>query len=166
MQLGLGAVIPIGRYDAALAGSHGVTVGNNIWDIAPITGFTYTTSPIFAEGTEVSARFYLNNYLTNPATDFTTGSLLNVDFAVTERIGRVQAGLTGVYINQIEDDRLSGIRIPPDGRRAETLSLGLVGVYDLPKKGMSIKLKGVTTIFGENVPGSYGFSLSFIKKIF
>ena len=166
VQLGLGVVIPVGAYDVDLAQSNGVTLGNNIWDFAPITGFTYTTSPIFSDGTEISARFYLNNYLTNPDTEFSTGSLLNVDFAVTEKIGRFQAGLTGVYIKQVEDDRLFGIPLENDGNRAETLSLGLIGVYDLPKKGMSIKLKGVTTVFGENVPDTYGISLSFVKKLF
>lgn len=95
LQLAFGTVIPVGSYDATIARSNGVTLGNNIWDFAPIIAATYVTRPILAEGTEISAKLYWNNYLTNPATHYSTGALLNVDFAVTERIGRFQAGLAG-----------------------------------------------------------------------
>jgi hypothetical protein len=64
------------------------------WDFAPTVGLTYTTPPIIAEGTEISARFFWNNYLENPLTFYRTGDLLDLEFAVSERIGRFQVGVT------------------------------------------------------------------------
>ena len=51
--------------------------------------------PILAEGTEISAKLYWNNYLRNPETGCATGDLINIDFAITERIGRFQVGVAG-----------------------------------------------------------------------
>lgn len=165
-QVGLGAVVPVGHYSASDARTHGITVGNNYWDIAPMAAFTYTTPPIFADATEFSAKAYLNRYLENPATNYQSGSLLNVDFAVTERIGRFQAGLAGLYAEQLTDDRQFGAVIPPDGRQANVLGLGLVGVYDLPEHASAIKLKALGTVAGENVVDGFGISLTFFKKLY
>ena len=85
------------------------------------------------EGTEISAKLYWNNYLTNPTTQYTTGTLLNVDFAVSERIGRFQVGMAGFYAVQVEDDKLFGVTISPDGRRAEVLNLGGIFAVDMPE---------------------------------
>ena len=63
---GFGVVIPVGTYDASDPTEQALSIGNNIWDLAPIVAFTYTTRPLLAEGTEISARFYWNNYLENP----------------------------------------------------------------------------------------------------
>ena len=116
---GFGVVIPAGGFDSSSPTEQALSIGNKIWDLAPTVGFTYTTSPIFAEGTEVSARLYWNNYLENPETHYLTGQLLNLDFAITERIGRFQVGAAGFYAFQVEDDKLFGVPIPPDGRQAE-----------------------------------------------
>ena len=164
VALGFGAVLPVGTYDASVANNQGLSIGNNIWDFAPIVAFTYMTPPIIAEGTEVSAKLYWNNYLTNPATQYSTGSLLNVDFAVTERIGRFQVGLTGFYAVQVADDKQFGVVIPPDGRRSEILNLGGVLVYDMPEYGASMKIKGVTTLVTANTVKSYGIVVGLIKK--
>jgi hypothetical protein len=99
----------VGKIRRPSAPDSGLSVGNNIWDVAPTVAFTYTTPPILAEGTELSAKFYWNNYLTNPATQYQTGTLLNVDFALTERIGRYQLGLAGLYAVQVEDDKINGV---------------------------------------------------------
>src|SRR5262249_9458680 len=111
---GFGMVIPVGRYNVTDATLQGISIGNNTWDFAPIVGFTYTTRPIIAEGTEVSARLYWNNYLTNPATQYSTGTLLGLDFAITEHFGRIQAGLAGIYETQLTDDRQFGVPVLPD----------------------------------------------------
>jgi hypothetical protein len=162
--LGFGAVLPTGKYDAQEAASQGLTMGNNIYDFAPTVAFTYTTPPILAEGTEVSAKLYWNNYLTNPATHYSTGSLLNVDFAVSERIGRFQIGVTGFYAVQVADDKLFGVPIPPDGRRAEFLSLGGVLAFDMPEFGASVKVKAVSTVIAANTVRSSGMVIGWVKK--
>ena len=97
LAFGAGAVIPVGRYSATDAISQGLTIGNNIWDFAPTVAFTYVTRPILADGTEFSAKLYWNNYLENPATKYRTGDLVNIDFAISEKIGRVQLGVAGYY---------------------------------------------------------------------
>jgi hypothetical protein len=163
---GFGTVVPVGKYNAVDATTQGLSIGNNIWDLSPIVALTYMTKPLIAEGTEISAKFYWNNYLTNPATQYATGSLLDLDFAVTERIGRFQLGVAGFYATQIADDKQFGIRIPPDGRRGSALDLGGVLAYDMPEYGASVKIKGLATVINENTVGSYGISVGFIKKLY
>jgi hypothetical protein len=157
-------VIPTGKYNVNDATLQGLTIGNNIWDFSPIVGFTYTTRPIIAEGTEITARLFWNNYLANPATQYATGSLLNVDFAVSEHIGRFQAGLAGLYLTQIADDTQFGVPLPPDGRRSEVLDLGPVVVYDLAEYGASVKVKALKSIVNVNTVKSWGVVLGWIKK--
>ena len=53
-------------------------------------------------------RFFWNNYLENRDTHYQTGDLLDLEFAVSERIGRFQVGVTGFYAFQVEDDELLG----------------------------------------------------------
>jgi hypothetical protein len=164
VSLGFGMVVPIGRYNAIDATVQGISIGNNIWDFAPIVGFTYTTRPLLAEGTEITARLFFNNYLTNPATQYATGTLLNTDFAVTEHVGRWQLGLAGFYTAQVDDDRQFGVALPPDGRRTRVLDLGGVLVYDLPEYGSSIKLKALHTVISENNVKAGGVAVGWIKK--
>ena len=165
VALGFGAVIPIGKYDAVDATTQGLSIGNNIWDFAPIVAFTYTTKPILAEGTEFSAKFYWNNYLTNPATQYSTGSILNLDFAISERIGRFQIGPAGFYTVQVADDKQFGVPIAPDGRRTKVLMLGGVLGYDMPEYGAAMKLKVLATAITENTVNSFGISFAWIKKL-
>jgi hypothetical protein len=164
VSLGFGIVVPIGRYNVVDATVQGISIGNNIWDFAPIVGFTYTTRPLLAEGTEITARLFWNNYLTNPATQYTTGTLLNVDFAVTEHVGRWQLGLAGFYTMQIDDDRQFGVPLLPDGRRTRVLDLGGVLVYDLPEYASSIKIKALHTVITENNVKAGGVAVGWIRK--
>jgi len=164
ISLGFGVLIPNGRYDAELATTRGLRNGNNIWDFAPTVAFTYVTEPFLADGTEVSAKLYWNNYLDNPATHYSTGSLVNTDFAISERIGRFQIGLAGTYGTQVEDDEQFGVPLEPGGRRAEGLSLGGVLAYDMPEFGASIKVKGLVTVITHNTTESYGIALGWVRQ--
>ena len=162
--VGFGAVFPAGDYDPTDVTSQALSIGTNVYDFAPTVALTYTTRPILVEGTEFSAKAYLNNYLANPETDYSSGTLVNVDFAVSERIGRFQIGLAGFYVIQLADDKQFGIPIPPDGRRAEVLQLGGVLNYDIPEHFASLKVKGLTTVIAKNSVRSYGVVLGWIKK--
>jgi hypothetical protein len=164
VSLAFGVVVPMGKYNVNDATLQGISVGNNIWDFAPIVGFTYTTPPILAEGTEITGRLFWNNYLTNPATQYATGLLLNLDFAVSEHIGRFQGGLAGLYITQIADDTQFGVRVPPDGRRAEVFELGPVLAYDLPEYGASVKIKALKSLYSINAVNAWGVAVGWIKK--
>jgi hypothetical protein len=166
ISFGLGAVLPAGQYDVKLATSHAITAGNNTFDIAPSFAFTFTTPPLIGEGTEVSAKTYLNNYATNPETRYLAGTLLNVDFAISERFGRFQAGLAGFYATQVIDDKLNALRVEPDGRRAELLMLGPVVNYDMPEIGAAVKVKVVQSVVVKNTVNNYVGVLSFVKKLY
>jgi hypothetical protein len=165
VEAGIGMVFPTGRYDATVQQNEGLTLGSHTWDFAPLASVTYTSAPILAEGTEFSARMYWNNYLTNTDTNYKTGDLINVDFAVTEHIGRFQVGLAGAFFTQLEDDWVNGVAIPPDGRQATLLSLGGVAAYDMPEIGGSLKVKAMTGIIAENFVNSYGIAVTFVKKL-
>ena len=161
---GFGVVFPVGTYDGLTPTSQALSIGNNTWDFAPTFGFTYTTRPILAEGTELSFRFFWNNYLENPFTHYSAGDLLDFEFALTERIGRIQVGVTGFYAFQDEDDEILGVRVPPDGRRAKNLELGPVVNYDIPALNSSIKIKGLTTLVTENTVQSWAIVAGWVRK--
>jgi hypothetical protein len=126
IDVGLGAVLPVGRYDPNIRATNGITVGNNTLDIAPSVAFTFTTPPLLAEGTEFSAKIYYNEYRTNPATHYHSGSLIDVDFALTEHIGRFQIGPAGTYLDQVANDKINGVTVGPDGNKIKVLVLGPV----------------------------------------
>lgn len=163
--LGVGIVFPMGEYTAADPLRQAISPGSNIWDFAPTAGFTYTTAPILAEGTEISVRAYWNNYLENRETHYLMGDILNIDFALTEHIGPLQIGVTGYYATQIEDDELFGRQAPPDGRQAEAFGIGGVAIYDLPQHAMSLKLKAVTsTPHAEYTVEAWSVTFATLKK--
>jgi hypothetical protein len=165
IAVAFGVILPIGQYDAMESNTQGLSMGNNLYDFAPSFAFTYTTPPMIAEGTEFSAKLYWNNYLTNPATHYSTGSLLNLDFAISEHIGRFQVGLAGVYVAQVADDKQFGVVLPPDGRRTQVLSLGAVVAYDMPEHFASVKIKAMTNATAANTAKSQGVVLSLFKKL-
>lgn len=164
ISAGVGAVFPVGQYNVQQVTQQGIGMGNNIFDIAPSVAITYTTPPLLAEGTELSAKLYWNKYGINSATQYQTGDFVTVDFAVTERYGRFQLGVTGTYGFQFADDKQFGIPVPPDGRRSEVLLFGGIFVYDMPEYAMSMKIKAVTSIIAANAVRSQDLTIGFIKK--
>jgi hypothetical protein len=165
ISTGIGAMLPVGLYDPRIQASNGVTVGSNTLDVAPSIAFTYTTPPLLAEGTEFSSKIYLNNYARNPDTDYRSGKNVNIDFAVSEHIGRWQVGAAGYYLRQFTDDLRGGITVAPDGRRSEVLSLGGVVNYDIPEHKAAIKFKIRTSMFAYNTAMLTAFYLTFAKKL-
>ena len=161
--LGFGVVFPTGEYDAALSYGSGPVIGTNIYDFAPSIAINYVTPPILADGTEFAAKLYWNNYTENGDTNYHSGQLISIDFAMTERIGLVQAGITGTYSKQIEDDRFNGIPISPDGRRFEVLTLGGVVQVDIPELKAAVRAKAVSTVHVENSVESWGITLAWLQ---
>lgn len=159
---GFGVVFPAGSYDDTTRTRQVLSMGTNIWDFAPALGVTYTTAPILAEGTEFSAKAYWNNYLENPSTQFWTGDVINVDFAVSERIGRWQVGLAGVYGVQTDTDERAGVPLP--NTEALALLLGPVVNYDMPASRSSVKAKMLRTVYAENYVESLTFALTWHRK--
>ena len=166
LNLGIGAVLPIGTYNQQTQAMNGVSPGNNTLDIAPSVAVTYTTTPLFRDGTEFSAKLYWDNYFTNPATQYHASPLLDVDFAVTEHVGRFQVGPAGFYIFQTGLDRQDGAILAPDGRRLEYMALGGVINYDMAEHDAAIRFKANTTLFSENGVVAKLFIISFAKKFY
>jgi hypothetical protein len=166
VSLGLGAVLPVGKYEPDLRATNAISLGNNIWDIAPSIAVTYTTPPLIAEGTEFSGKLYWNNYSTNPDSQYQAAPLLDLDFAITEHFGRFQAGLAGIHAFQMGADRQFGIVVPPDGRRLEFTALGLVVNYDMPNLGAAIRFKALSIVDGQNTGISNSATIGFAKKLF
>jgi hypothetical protein len=164
ISAGIGAVFPIGQYNVRQVTQQGIGMGNNIFDIAPSFGITYTTPPIFAEATELSAKLYWNKYAINSATQYQTADLVTVDFALTERYGRFQLGVTGTYAVQFAGDKQFGVTVPPDGHRSEVLLLGGILVHDMPEYAMSMKIKAVSSVVAANAVRSQNLTIGFIKK--
>jgi hypothetical protein len=166
IALGLGGVLPVGQYDANLQRFNGVSLGNHTFDLAPSVAVTYTTPPILDEGTEFSAKVYWNQYWTNPVTQYKASPLVDIDFAVTEHVGRFQVGLAGVYLRQVGEDTQNGIVVPPDGRRLEYLALGGVANYDIAQWGAAIRVKMLTTVLVKNGGASNVLAIGVAKKLY
>jgi hypothetical protein len=163
---GLGAVVPIGQYDPQLQRSNGISLGNNTFDLAPSLAVTYTTPPLLFEGTEFSAKLYWNQYWENPQTHYKSSPLIDLDFAITEHIGRFQGGFTGVFFRQVSEDMQNGVAVLPDGRRAEYLALGGVLNTDIAEWGAAIKIKALTTVLAKNAGESKVIVIGFAKKFY
>ena len=163
--VGFGVVIPVGSFDSRSPLTQALSLGTNIWDFAPTVALTYTTRPILADGTELSAKFYWNTYLNNSTTDYSTGDLLDIDFALTEHIGRFQVGLAGFYAWQIADDKTGGAVIPPDGRQVDVLQLGGVAAYDMPEHDASVKVKALDRRAGVEYADLLGRGLQLDEEV-
>jgi hypothetical protein len=166
LNFGLGVVLPIGNYNQQTQVMNGVTPGSKTFDLAPTVAVTYTTPPLIADGTEFSAKFYWDNYATNPVTQYHASPLFDVDFAVTEHVGRFQLGPAGFYVFQSGLDQQLGAIVPPDGRRLEYMALGGVINYDMAEYNASIRFKANTTVLSENGVVAKLLVVTFAKKFF
>ena len=164
LLVGFGALFPTGRFSNSDPLGQALSPGSHVWDFAPSLALTYTSPPLIGEGTEITGKFFANNYLTNPVTHYHTGTLLDLDFAVSEHLGRVQAGLAGSYAVQVRDDTLHEVSVAPDGRRFEALTVGPVLSYDLPEYAASLKIKALRSVFTVNAPTSYLVITSWVQR--
>ena len=105
-----------------------------------------------------------NNTWDFAPTRYHAGDVLNLDFAVTEHVGRFQVGAAGLYVSQIADDKLRGVRIPPDGRRGETLQMGTVLAYDMPESASSVKIKALTSVYAVNTVSAWTVTATWVRK--
>jgi hypothetical protein len=166
ISAGIGVVVPVGKYEPQLRATNGLSIGNNIWDVAPTIAVTYTTPPLLAEGTELSAKLYWNNYGINPDTQYQASPLVDVDFAISEHIGKFQVGFAGTYLFHTGEDWQHGVVVPPDGRRLEYMALGGVLNYDMPEIAAAVPVKVLSTVLGRNIGISQVIAVSFAKKLF
>lgn len=131
-------IFPIGNYTP----NKDITIGHNVYFFIPNFAFTYLTRPNFlGDGLEFSSAMFFDFASKNNHTNYSTGLVGDIDFAVTERMGNWQAGLAGYYAQQWQQDIQNGMPVAPNGKKLFTLALGPVVAYDIPKWHASVKLK-------------------------
>lgn len=161
---GLGVTIPTGRYDK----DKPVNTGGNTWIISPNIAVTYLTGPEYSlggDGTELSARLFYSMPQKNSATDFDSGTVVNVDWAITERYGNWQVGIAGQQAKQIDSDKLS------DGTRTNDSkfsagSIGPIVSVFVPSIGSQIKVKASANYDAENTFSGYSLVMVMGWKVF
>jgi len=161
---GLGITMPTGRYDM----QEPVNTGGNTWIVSPNIAASYLTGPEFSlggDGTELSARLYYSMPQKNTDTDFDAGTVVNLDWAITERYGNWQVGFAGQQAKQIDGDKL------PDGTRTNDSkfssgSVGPVVSVFLPSLGSQLKVKAAANYDAENTFSGYSLVMVMGWKVF
>jgi len=101
-------LVPTGAYDP-----HELSVGRNIWAFMPQFALTYFNP---ADGWDLSAAVTYVTQSNNDATDYQSGDILHVDWAIGKRFGEGlawEAGIQGNIVEQIGADRGSGAKLGP-----------------------------------------------------
>ena len=127
-SVGLGVVLPIVQFDASHPTEQAVSIGNNIWDFAPTVAFTYTSPPLLAEGTEVSAKFIgtttsRTRPLTIRAATFSTSTSPLRSGSGVSRLERPASTQS-----RSRTTSFFGVPVVAMGRRLEGLQLGGINV--------------------------------------
>ena len=147
VKLAYSMVFPVGKYNTTDL----YTSGRNVWFFIPNVAFTYLTGPNFlGDGLEVSAHVFVNFASNNRATQYKSGTVVDVNFAVSERWGRWQGGVAGYYATQVNDDYQAGQLVPPDGRRYASMALGPVVSFDIPEWKSNVKFKALFPVLTKN----------------
>lgn len=117
--------------------------GHDYFVYIPNMAMTYLMRPIFpvGEGTEISTRLFYDIPTRNNANGYQSGQVFDIDWGLSERFGKFQAGLTGNYASQTTPDIKNGVRVAPDGNYLQRASLGPVLTRDFPKIHASLKAK-------------------------
>jgi hypothetical protein len=140
---GLGALLPTGAYGTRDLAPPGL----NTFVLWPNVALTWTSPPWLGDGTEVSARAFFLSPFRNPKTDYQSGQMAVLDWAVSERFGRWQVGAAGTAAWQTNADR---VPVPGAGRvRGPTTSVTAVGpvvAVDVPELSAFVALKYLTEV--------------------
>jgi len=157
---------PIGQYSSTSIANN----STNFWVLAPSVAVTYTFKSLLpvGEATEISGRLFYDAYLKNPATNYWSGSPLDLDFAVTQRIGPFQGGFAGTMLHQLQNDYKDGVKVAPDGNRVNALLLGGVFSYDLilDNRPWTVGAKFLYTVRNQHSPEFGNFVVRFATKLY
>jgi hypothetical protein len=159
VEAGFAFKAPTGSYNA----TNSFNIGANLWIFTPNVALTYNTGPnwSFGDSTQLSARLFLSFPTTNPATNYKSGNVLDVDWSATQIFGNWQAGITGYYTYQFTNDVginiFNGVNCPGiagvtciDGDRNGQFAIGPVIQYTFPDSGVAIKAKFTTDLWAKN----------------
>ncbi|MFM0047789.1 SphA family protein [Paraburkholderia sediminicola] len=161
VKLAYSMIFPTGKYNATQIASP----GHNDFFYIPNFAFTYLTRPNFlGDGFEISAHVFLDFASRNHQTNYSTGPVGDIDFALTERMGPWQVGLAGYYAKQWEDDVQNGQIVGGNGKKLEALGMGPVVAYTIPAWKTAVKLKVLLPVAQRNTLGSSTVFLSAVRS--
>ncbi|MFD1627717.1 SphA family protein [Azospirillum griseum] len=95
-------------------------IGRNYATLSSGAGLTYLDPEGFEAGGV--AWFYKN--FRNPATGYTSGDELVINYSLAWHFDALTLGATGYYYRQVSDDKRGGRKVGSDGYRGETFAIG------------------------------------------
>jgi hypothetical protein len=107
-NVGLNIMAPTGAY-----GLHQLSVGKNVWGFMPQFAFTYFDPKT---GFDLSGTFVYTALTENNATQYQSGDMINLDWAIGKHFGAKgewEAGIGGNLVQQISGDRGPGAKLGP-----------------------------------------------------
>jgi hypothetical protein len=139
-SLALNVYVPTGPYASALQNlqSGTLNIGRNIWAFMPQYAITYFNPQT---GWDVSGSFVYVTMSNNSSTNYQSGDLVQLDWAVGKHFGpggAWEAGVAGNVVEQVGSDRGSGALLGPF--KAQSIGVG-------PALNYSTKLATVPVVF-------------------
>ncbi|MFS8036672.1 transporter [Xanthobacter sp. AM11] len=168
VMAGMSVVAPTGVYDR----ENNINVGSNVWDIAPNLALTYTVpsifGPTFGQATQFSVRAWLNNYTENPATKYQSGTVLSIDFAMSQVYNDYQFGIAGTTFFQLNADEINGLEVGNYGNRARLFSLGPIvsRKFVFIDRPYEFAIKGLISTWGTNTIRADALIVRLSTKLF
>jgi hypothetical protein len=112
---GFSVYMPTGGYTPGQ-----LNIGRNVWGFMPAAAMTWFNP---ASGWDVSGAFTFVAMTKNDTTDYQSGNLLHLDWAIGNHVSRNwEIGLAGNWVQQLSDDGGSGAKL--GANRAQSFGLG------------------------------------------
>ncbi|WP_322046566.1 transporter [Paraburkholderia sp. J67] len=162
VKLAYSMIVPIGEYDRSKI----ISPGHNVFFFIPNASVSYLTGPsILGDGTEFTVSFFYDIASRNRATNYSSGDVIDFDYAISEHIGLWQVGVTGNYATQIQDDHIGDTIVNGNGNRLGVAAIGPVIAYAIPAWKAMIKFKYQYSVWQRNRPNENLFILTFAKAL-
>lgn len=126
--------------------------GHTYFFIPNVVATDLTAPDSLGGGFEFDAHLFYDHQFRNWQVDDSSSDILDLDFAVAQRLGRWTVGGVGTWTIQLGPDRAGPQQtiVTPGGRFFETLRVGPLVKYDIPKWRAFIKLKSDISVVTRN----------------
>ncbi|MCA8094854.1 transporter [Burkholderia anthina] len=162
VKLAYSMILPIGDYRTDKI----ISAGHNVFFFIPNASVSYLTAPNFlGDGTEFTLSVFYDIASHNRTTNYSTGDVIDFDYAISERIGRWQVGIAGNYATQIQNDRIGDTIVNGNGDRVGSAAIGPVIAYAIPEWRAMVKVKYQYGIWQRNRPNQNVLVLTFAKAL-